>query len=286
MPSSRLDAHAADVTRHRSLLFVPANRPDLAAKASRSRPDAVVLDLEDAVPSADKPAARSQLVAAAATLTAGGTEVLVRVNPPTTPWFADDVDALPPGVSGVVVPKFEPSSLAFLSESKFELPVLAGIETVRGVLDARQALVAPVAACYFGAEDYVVDLGGVRTPGNTEVEVARSLVGMAARLAGVPAYDMVVVDFGDTGRFRAEAVAARALGYSGKLCVHPAQVPVANETFVPSAAELDRATRLLAAYDEAATLGRATIAFEGTMVDEVVARQARAVLEEAERGSE
>ncbi len=271
--------------RHRSLLFVPANRPDLAAKASRSRPDAVVLDLEDAVPSADKPAARSQLVAAAAALRAMGTAVLVRVNPPTTPWFADDVGALPPSVGGVVVPKFEPSTLAFLTEAKVELPVLAGIETVRGVLEARQALVEPVAGCYFGAEDYVVDLGGVRTAGNAEVEVARSLVGMAARLAGVPAYDMIVVDFGDTERFRAEAISARALGYSGKLCIHPAQVPVANATFVPSAAELDRATRLLAAYDDAVARGRATIAFEGTMVDEVVARQARAVLGEASRAS-
>lgn len=180
----------------------------------------MVLDLEDAVPSADKPAARSQLVAAAAALRAMGTAVLVRVNPPTTPWFADDVGALPPSVGGVVVPKFEPSTLAFLTEAKVELPVLAGIETVRGVLEARQALVEPVAGCYFGAEDYVVDLGGVRTAGNAEVEVARSLVGMAARLAGVPAYDMIVVDFGDTERFRAEAISARRARLLGQV-VHP-----------------------------------------------------------------
>lgn len=271
------------MTRHRSLLFVPANRPDLAAKAGRSQPDAVVLDLEDAVPEAEKAAARSELAKATSELVANGMAVLVRVNPPTTPWFAEDLEALPDGIAGVVVPKFEPASLDFLSRAKVELPVVAGLETVRGVFDAREALIEPVAGCYFGAEDYVVDLGGVRNPDNAEVAVARSLVAVAARLAGVPAYDMIVVDFGDAERFRTEAVAARALGYAGKLCIHPAQVLPANETFVPSTDELDRARRLLSAFDDAVAHGQAAIAFEGTMVDEVVARAARAVLASADR---
>jgi citrate lyase subunit beta/citryl-CoA lyase len=278
VPAGCPDAHAANVNGLRSLLFVPANRPDLAAKANRSLPDAVVLDLEDAVPAAEKPAARFELAAAVSALRESGTTVLVRVNPPATPWFTDDVHALPDGVAGVVVPKFEPSSHPFLAQAGLELPVVAGLETVRGVFDAREALIGPVAGCYFGAEDYVVDLGGVRRADNAEVQVARSMVAMAARLAAVPAYDMIVVDFGDTERFKTEAIGARSLGYAGKLCIHPAQVPVANEAFVPSAGEIDRATELLAAYDEAVALGRATIAFEGTMVDEVVAKQARALL--------
>jgi citrate lyase subunit beta/citryl-CoA lyase len=156
--------------------------------------------------------------------------------------------------------------------------VLAGLETVRGVADARSILDG-VAACYFGAEDYVADLGGVRTPGNAEVATARALVGIAARLAGVPALDMVTLDFGDTDRFVREAAEARALGYSGKLCIHPAQVGPANEAFVPSAEEVDRARRLLAVFDAA---GGQTVAFEGQMVDEVIARQARATIEAAE----
>lgn len=254
--------------RWRSVLFVPGNRPDLAAKAPRSAPDVVVLDLEDAVPGGEKAAARESVREAAAAL-AGQAALCVRVNPPASDHFADDLASLPPGLAAVVVPKLElPLDLG--------VPVVAGLETVRGVADAREVLGGSVAACYFGAEDYVADLGGVRTPGNAEVLYARSAVGIAARLAGIPALDMVTLDFGDDTRFRAEAAEARALGYAGKLCIHPAQVALANEAFVPSPDEVDRARRLLAAFDEA---GGATIAFEGQMVDEVVAVLARRLLE-------
>ncbi|MCU1375496.1 MAG: Citrate lyase subunit beta-like protein, partial [Actinomycetia bacterium] len=232
----------------------------------RSSPDVIVLDLEDAVPAAGKVDARTTMREAAAAL--AGSTVLVRVNPPATEWFEGDVASLPGGLAGVVVPKYE-------APLDVGLPVVAGLETVRGVADAGSILAGTV-ACYFGAEDYVADLGGVRTAGNAEVQVARALVGMAARLAGIPALDMVTLDFGDTARFVSEATEARALGYAGKLCIHPAQVGPANEAFVPSADEVDRAQRLLAAFEAG---GGATVAFEGQMVDEVVARQARALLE-------
>ena len=104
---------------------------------------------------------------------------------------------------------------------------------------------------------------------------ARSYVGVAARLAGIPALDMVTLDFGDGDRFTREAGQARALGYAGKLCIHPTQVALANEAFLPSADEVDHARRLLAAFEDAAGM---TIAFEGQMVDEVVAARARALL--------
>jgi citrate lyase subunit beta/citryl-CoA lyase len=251
--------------RPRSVLFIPADRPDLAAKAPRSSPDAIVLDLEDAIPADAKDDARAGLGDALAA--AAGVEVYVRVNPPGTEWFEDDVAAVPAGVSGVVIPKLE-------SAVDLGLPVVAGLETVRGVVDAASILRGAV-ACYFGAEDYVADLGGVRTPGNDEIRTARAMVAMSARLAQVPAFDMVTLDFTDGARFSTEAGEARALGYAGKLCIHPAQVALANAAFLPSEVELDRAERLLSAFDAAD--GR-TIAFEGGMVDEVVARQARQLL--------
>jgi len=267
------------MTPWRSLLFVPANRPDVAAKAPRSGPDAVVLDLEDAVPPAAKAEARSAVLEAAAGL-AGVLPVCVRVNPPATPWFADDVAALPDGLAAVVVPKLDTAEdVARLASALGDLPVVAGLETVRGVADAREVLRPPVAACYFGAEDYIADLGGVRTPGNAEVAYARAYVAMAARLAGVAALDMVTIDFRDGDRFSAEAREARALGYAGKLCIHPAQVTLAHEAFRPTPEEVAWARGLLDAFGAA---GGETIAYEGQMVDEVVAARARAVLAAAE----
>jgi len=148
------------------------------------------------------------------------------------------------------------------------------------VLDAVKDAMLIAAKKHFRTnEDYVADLGGVRTERNDEVAHARSYVAMAARLAGVPALDMVTLDFGDDDRFVDEARQARALGYAGKLCIHPAQVALANEAFRPSADEVDRAHRLLTAFDSA---GGMTIAFEGLMVDEVVAARARAILTAAD----
>lgn len=265
----------APAARWRSVLFVPGDRPELAPKALRCGPDVVVLDLEDAVPPAGKAAARDAVRGSVESL-AGQVPVAVRVNPPGTDWFADDVAALPTGVDAVVVPKLDtPEQLAAVAEAVGGRPVVAGLETVRGALDARLVLRAPVVACYFGAEDYAADLGGVRTPDNAEVAYPRAHVAAAARLAGVPALDMVTIDFRDHDRFAAEARDARALGYAGKLCIHPDQVALAHDAFRPSEEEVAWATDLLAAF--AAAEGR-TIAFAGQMVDEVVAARARSIL--------
>jgi citrate lyase subunit beta/citryl-CoA lyase len=257
--------------RWRSLLFVPANRPELATKALRCSPDVVVLDLEDAVPTAGKVEARTGMREGAHELL-GRVALCVRVNPPGTEWFRGDVESLPDGLTAVVVPKWQ-------ATVDFGMPIVAGLETVLGVADARAILGPPVAACYFGAEDFVADLGGVRTDSNAEVQHPRSAVAMAARLAGIPALDMVTLDFRDATRFTEEAAQARALGFSGKICIHPGQVPLANQAFTPTLEEVDRARRLLAAFDAA---GGAVISFEGQMVDEVVAVQARAVLARSE----
>jgi citrate lyase subunit beta/citryl-CoA lyase len=133
-------------------------------------------------------------------------------------------------------------------------------------------------AGYFGAEDFIADMGGVRTDSNHEVQHARSAVALAGRLAGVPVLDQVVTDFRNDERFSNEAAEARALGYAGKLCIHPGQVAIANDAFVPTADEIDRAHRLLAAYESATAAGVAAIDFEGQMVDEPLATQARRII--------
>lgn len=275
------------IPRPRSVLFAPGNRADLIAKLPRAQPDAVVLDLEDAVPATPEAKASARTVTrdAARDLIAAHPHlaVLVRVNAPHSPYFAEDLAVLTPELAGVVVPKLESAAdvrlvAGALTERGLSLPLMAGLETGAGVWNAREILTSPVAWAYFGAEDYVTDLGGTRTPGNLEVLYARSQVALAARLAGVPALDIVVTRLNDASAFREDAAQGRALGYARKLCIHPAQVALAHETFGPTDAEAERARRLLDAAHEAALSGRGVLTFEGQMVDEPMQARARAIL--------
>ena len=278
-----------EVLRPRSVLFAPGNRADLIAKLPRAQPDAVVIDLEDAVPgtgeakAAARPIARDaarDLIAAAPHLA-----VFVRVNALHSPFFEDDLAVLTPELAGVVVPKLESAAdvrrvAEALAARGLDLPLLAGLETGAGVWNSREIMAEPaVPWAYFGAEDYTTDLGGLRTPGNLEVLYARSHVALAARLTGVHALDIVVTRLQDEAAFREDAAQGRALGYGGKLCIHPAQVPLAHAIFGPTDADAERARRLLAAAHEAAREGRGAFAFEGQMVDEPMLAKARAILQ-------
>lgn len=261
----------------RSVLFAGATRPDLVAKLGRSGPDAVVIDLEDAVPVDSKLAARAALRELVASVS--GPPVFVRVNAPETSWFADDVVAvasLP--IAGVVVAKAESADdLVRVREALGQgAELCAGIESARGVANVEAILgEAEPAAAYFGAEDYIADLGGRRSAGGDEVLYARSRVALAARLAGVAAIDQVVVDFRDEDAFRRDAESGRAIGYRGKLCIHPSQVPIANEVFGASIEELERARALLATWEDGAARGVAAVEFEGAMIDGPALRMAR-----------
>jgi citrate lyase subunit beta / citryl-CoA lyase len=279
------------VTRLRSLLTAPASRPDLMAKAPRAEPDGVFLDLEDGVPRNAKEAARGNARAAAVDIAREHprSQVFVRVNGIGTPWFDGDfAEALVPEIAGVIVPKLESRAdvetvaKAAARAGLDGLPVVAGIESACGVAQVDEVLWGPVRWCYFGAEDFVADMGGVRTAGNQEVLYARSRVALAARIADVHALDQIVAEFRDDARYVTDAREGRALGFRGKLCIHPAQVALAHQVFTPSADEVDRARRLLAAYEEAAARGEATLDFEGEMVDEPMARRARSVLAAAD----
>lgn len=273
------------IGRLRSLLFAPAVRPDFVAKLADRGADAVAIDCEDATPPDAKADGRANARAAAPGL-AARCQVMVRINAESTEWFeADIADGLVAELSAVVVPKVETVdgldrvAAALDAAGLTELGVLAGLETALGVADARILLAHPrVIAAYFGAEDFIADMGGVRTPSNHEVTFARQAVALAGRLATIPVLDQVVADFRDDTRFAAESAEARAIGFAGKLCIHPAQVPLANAAWTPTQAEVERARRLLAAYDEALGRGVAAIDFEGQMVDEPLAAQARRVL--------
>lgn len=268
--------------RPRSLLFLPGHRPEMLPKVARCRPDALAVDLEDAVPPAAKDQARDTALAAlAAERPAAGT-VLVRLNGADTPWYAADVaaaaDAVRSGaLDGVLLPKYEhPSQLAALRAALPEgTVVVVGLESGLGVADARPLLAEGPEGAYFGAEDYIADLGGRRTDPGAEVLYARSQVSLAARLGGVSALDQVVTAVRDAEAFRADAVRARELGYPGKMCLHPLQVDVAHEVFTPSPAEVEHAREVLRAAEAGAGL------VNGEMVDAVHVSMARAVLARA-----
>jgi citrate lyase subunit beta/citryl-CoA lyase len=267
--------------RARSVLFVPGHRGDMIAKTAGYVADVVVVDLEDAVPPDDKDTARSTAVTAIAALSWAAT-VLIRINPAGTPWFTEDLAAAASSAAaGVVVPKLEtPGQLADLKErlaalDRRDAVVAAGIESALGVADARVVLAAGVDAAYFGAEDYIADLGGHRTGDGQEVLYARSQVSVAARLAGIPAIDQAVLAIRDDERFLADARQGAALGYQGKICVHPRQAGLANGVFTPSVAEVARAREVLAA----GSVGVGLVA--GQMVDRVHVRMAEAVLRRA-----
>jgi citrate lyase subunit beta/citryl-CoA lyase len=255
----------------RSVLFVPGHRPDMLAKVVRSRPDAVIVDLEDAVAPSAKEEARTTAMSALAAERPGADRVLLRINGVGTPWYEADVAAAAGAIGathqdgaaqldGVVLPKYEhPVELAQLRAA---LPagalVIVGLESALGVADARPLLAEGPDAAYFGAEDFIADLGGRRT------------------LAGVAALDQVVAAVHDAEAFRRDAEQARELGYPGKICLHPIQVSIAHEVFTPSAAELDHASAVLAAAESGVGL------VDGQMVDAVHVTMARAVLARAQ----
>lgn len=277
------------ITRLRSLLFASSVRPDLVVKMPRTGADGIVIDNEDATPANKKSAGRIQALGQAANFAADdavSTQVFVRVNAVASEWFEDDIRiGLHPSLAGVLVPKvetvehMETIGTALASAGLGHLGVFVGLETARGVADARQLLGHRLAiAGYFGAEDFVVDMGGVRTASNNEVSYARSHVALAGRLAGVPVVDQIVADFGDDDRCVRETAEARAMGYRGKLCIHPRQVAIVNEGFIPSKEEVSRASRLLALYEQALAAGHGAVAFEGQMIDEPLAAQARQLL--------
>jgi citrate lyase subunit beta / citryl-CoA lyase len=273
--------------RFRSVLFAPGNRADLIEKLPRSNPDAVVIDLEDAIPNNDNAKTEAREIARTSLekllVSNPKCAVFLRVNAVSSQWFQADMQTtLVPGLTGIVIPKLErPEQLEIVDEvlEGKNLQVIVGIETARGVERVRELLHPPVTAVYFGAEDFIADMSGVRTSESLEVFYARSQVVLAARVRGVQALDIIEAKFRDLEAFRASANTGRSLGFTGKMCIHPDQVAIANEVFSPSASDLERAEKLLDAYEKAAFYGAGVIEFEGQMVDEPMLARARMMLE-------
>jgi citrate lyase beta subunit len=266
-----------DPTSARSYLFVPATRPDRVGKALASGADAVIVDLEDAVAEADKDAARQSL----GRLEPAG-PCVVRINGADTPHHREDLAAVASldWVSAVLVPKVEEPGVVDAVRSALPAgrPVLAIVESARGILAAETIATGGVARLVFGVVDYLADLGVGPSP--EVLHYPRSRLVLASVAAGLPRpVDGPHLAIGDTAALASDAVAAKALGFGAKICIHPAQVPVVNDAFAPTAAEVSWATGVL----DAAASNSGAFAYDGAMVDEPVLRRARGIVAAVER---
>lgn len=257
-----------------ALLFCPADRPDRFAKAI-GRADAVILDLEDAVSPAGKPAARDAIVQHPL----DPDHTIVRVNPASSTEFAADLAAIAAtDYRWVMLPKVEKVEDVAVLRGRYR--VIALCETAAGVLAAPEiARLDTVDAVMWGAEDLVASLGGTssrRQDGSYRdvARQARSMVLLAAGAAGKAAIDTVHLDIADLDGLRDEVTDAVASGFAATACIHPGQVDTIRAGFRPDDADIDDARALLNASESEAGVFR----FRGKMVDEPALRHARATL--------
>lgn len=281
----------------RSKLFVPGSRPELFEKALASRADGLSFDLEDAVAESAKAAARSELakfLGGLGDLAVTDKTLVVRINAQDSRHYHADLQALVGTRLDIInLPKVEgPEQLlqlvADLERLEQEQPsaanirILANIESPRGLRRAAEIAGAHprVMGLQLGFADLLEPLGINRR----ETAVIRQLqlsVRMAAGEAGIAAYDAAFAAIKDADAYAEEARYARGLGFTGKSCIHPSQIDMANEAFLPAAEEIDRAQRVIAAAVEAEAKGVGAYQVDGQMVDAPFVHRARIVLEQA-----
>lgn len=263
----------------RSLLITPGDRPERIAKAATLPADGIVMDLEDGVGPEQKPAARRAIAQALATLDFGYRERIVRINAIGTPEYEADRDALDlTRVETLFVPKVETADQLIQLSGWLDavdqrsprtrpIEVIATIETPRGLFNALAIAEATprTTALFFGSGDYTAATGSAVT--ERTLAVPRALIVAAAAAVRIEAIDaayfLAVKDIAAT---EADARIARELGYAGKLLFHPDQIAVANAVFTPDAAEIERAQRIIAAYEAARREGRGTAYVDGEFI--------------------
>ncbi len=271
------DATLAACSDARSYLFVPGNRPERFGRACASGADAVIVDLEDAVPAADKAQARATVAA----WLAPDRPVLIRINGATTPWFQDDLALCArPGVAGIVLSKAESVTEIAQVARCGAAAIYPLIESAQGFLNSLLLARAPgVRRLLFGTIDFKLDLGidGDRE----ELLYFRSQLVLVSRSAGIAApVDGVSTAIDDPAQLVADTRHARKIGFGGKLCIHPAQIKPVHDCFEPDPVELAWARRVL----EAAALAHgAALALDGKMVDRPVILKAERIVAAALR---
>jgi citrate lyase subunit beta/citryl-CoA lyase len=270
----------------RSRLYVPGSEPKYFINAALHGSDGIILDLEDSVHVSEKDAARLLVRNALRAVEFLGCERMVRIN--QIPLGLEDLDEIvPESPDLILIPKVESSEQIAEADGRIAeiksnygitrpiwlMPILEsalGIENAFSIAKASPQIVAIT----IGLEDYTADLGVVKTLAGNESLYARQRVVNASRAASVQAIDSVFGDVGDLEGLRTWALNSRALGFEGMGCVHPTQIPVIHEAFAPSAAEIERARKIVSAYDEAQGKGLGVVSLGSKMIDPPVVHRA------------
>jgi citrate lyase subunit beta/citryl-CoA lyase len=278
----------------RSRLYLPGNEPKFMLNAGLHGADGIILDLEDSVAPPEKDAARILVRNALRTIDFHGAERMVRINQGQR--GLEDLDFVAThNVHVVLIPKVEtPEQVKQVDERIRELCSAKGIdrpvylmpivESALGAIRAYEIARASenVVALTIGLEDYTADIGAARTTEGHESFWARSQVVNAARAAGVQPIDSVFSDVADMDALRASVLEAKGLGFDGKGCIHPRQIPVIHEAFAPAPNELEKARRIVEAFEDAQRRGLGVVSLGSKMIDPPVVKRAQRVVKLAE----
>jgi citrate lyase subunit beta/citryl-CoA lyase len=279
----------------RSRLYLPGSEPKYFINAALHGPDAIILDLEDSVHSAEKDAARILVRNTLRAVDFGKCERMVRIN--QLPLGLEDLtEIVPESPDLILLPKVErPEHIAETDRMIGELKSRYGItrpiwlmpilESALGIENAPAIGTASknVVALSIGLEDYTADLGVAKTAEGRESVYARTRLVNAAKAVGVQAIDSVFGDVGDMGNLRTWAENSCALGFEGMGCIHPAQISVIHEAFAPSPAEIEKASKIVAAFEEARQRGLGVVSLGSKMIDPPVVERAQKLVERAKK---
>jgi citrate lyase subunit beta/citryl-CoA lyase len=277
----------------RNVLFMPANNPAMLLKCPRFGADGLALDLEDGVSLTEKDAARRLLIAHLKTMDFGKAALIVRVNGADTEFFEKDIAAVAPmKIDLMIVPKIESAAdveRVIASIERYEnkntppIPILPILETPVGVLHAEEIAFSSkrVWGLSFGIADYTSALNISISKSGEETLFAKSIIANAASAAGIKAIDGPSLEIEDGEVIRQDSLHSRSLGYTGKVCINPRQIPYVNEAMTPTAKEVRYARRVIEAMEESVKKGSGVFALDGKMVDRPVVLRAQRVLEMA-----
>jgi len=276
----------------RSALYVPSNVPKFIDGAHKRGADAIIVDLEDSVPIAERPAARRDLQATAENVARGGADVIVRINRPWRQAMLDLEAAIHPRVTALAVTKVDSADHIRLvgevvSELEAERGLAVGTTKFTAMIETADtwfrmpeiARADPrIVALTLGGEDFALSVGMLPTAEG--LFMPKQQLAIAARAAGILPLGFIgtVADYKDLDAFRETVRRSRRLGFRGASVIHPAQIPILNEEFAPGADEVASARKIVAAYDEAVAAGRGSISVDGKMVDVPVVLRAQEVL--------